>query len=150
MRKLKPGDILPFLGPFGEIVKNKESENPNNFKNYFFKPFSSLSNFGIRVASIPVPPILFLSFSILNLCFSLFLLTKALFYFLSANTSLAKKIFKRASDSLEATGQCLIVLPFSPLINLIDLIGGIITTLSSKQKEEPFSYSISISPSPSR
>lgn len=123
-------DLIEKLMGASTYIFNDEKEENQKF--HFFSPYQSKSDFGFRVASVVTAPIVW---SVADL-FLLFYAGKELLQtfskILDKDFSGAKKNFSEAGIHLLIIQPLILISALtSPLINLIDLIGGAIA--STKQ-----------------
>lgn len=112
----------------------------------FFAPYQSLSDFSLRAASIVTAPFMLSTASLALLLLAGSRLLEAFSNLVEFNFTSSKKRFVDCGAALLHTALFLIDALLSPLINLIDLIGGAITSIinasAETTTEQPFSPNI--------
>lgn len=132
--------INDFLGTTTHaILSASYYSDQRGVNSVFFKPFTSPSQVLGRTMTVITDPLLLGTFSVyVGLCAGYELLT-AFKDLVTLNTSSAKKNFSEASATFFISATLFITAVLSPIINLVDLIAGAITSLlpSKQNKEEP-------------
>ncbi|KTD42436.1 hypothetical protein [Legionella quateirensis] len=107
----------------------------------FFAKYKSASDFGFRTASVATAPVVFSSASLALLLEAGSELLKAFSNILQFEMSAAIGNLKECGKSLLGSPIFLVAAILSPLVNLIDLIGGAVNSLFSSSKAD-HSYNI--------
>ncbi|MFC3908820.1 hypothetical protein ACFORL_06985 [Legionella dresdenensis] len=121
-------------GTAGMILK------PGKSKSLFFKPFESAGDVACRGSSIIVAPALLTGESIALIALAGWELLKAIGNLLTFNFSELAENSAWGFSSLEAAPMVLITALASPLINLVDFIGSIITSINQQTNPPEIDY----------
>jgi hypothetical protein len=109
------------LGATGNVFS---SEN-----HAFFKPYQSAKDFTYRVASVVTAPIVFAGYSLYEFSMACYMLLKAIANILILNFSVAGSDFVESGKCILGFSLMLLSALLSPLANLIDVLGSVITSL---------------------
>lgn len=102
----------------------------------FFQPFQSKTDLAFRGTSIVTAPVVSAGMAVFLPCASIFFACKS-FIHLFTDTKVAKADISDAGAFLVVTGVAIVSAVTSALINLIDFLGSIITTLHKKCSKPP-------------
>lgn len=123
-----------------------DDERGPTVKSAFFQPYKSPLNVLGRTTSIVTDPLLLGTGSAVLALLAGWELLKAFKNLVTLNTYEAKKNFAESGEGFLASGALLIAAILSPLINLIDLIAGAVTSLLKPKQinEEQHSEALSM------
>ena len=119
------------VGTTGEAFSNA-FDDKKKVRHAFFKPYKDPSDFCIRAATIISAPIACAIFSIEALGFAIFFAFDALVKLCQGNTNKATEAAKKSGVALLGMVAAVITAFISPLVNLIDLIGGGVATIEQQ------------------
>lgn len=126
------------LGVIDRYLSLRE-DNKNLFKDIktiFFKPYKSPARFLVDLASIPAAPLIWAGLSAVFLLNAALELFKVLINLISLHPKAVKKNLKECRLNLNFSAICLLLVPFSPIINLIGVTCSSIATLKSEKNIE--------------
>jgi len=118
-------DFINFSGKFTLGLISKDQRTAPRF----FKPFQSPLNILGKTTSIITDPLIPLGVAIYKLLETAFHLLSFTFNLLTLNLRTARANLSEAAASLYLAPIMLIIAIASPILNLIDLIGTVITSL---------------------
>ncbi|WED43584.1 hypothetical protein [Legionella cardiaca] len=120
---------LPILGTTAKIVSKKIFEDSKKpMPSFFFKPFTSSGNGVIRTTSIISDlPILGITSAVVALMAGVEFL-KAIGNLVTGNVKISLENLKGTGAMLLISAVIAVAALFSPIINTIDLIGGVINS----------------------
>lgn len=111
------------------IATAVDNDSQKTVQSGFFKPYKSPSNVFFRTTSIITDPLLLAGGTAFFALLAGFELLKSLGSLITANRQDAKESLKESGEMIVIAGMLLIAAIASPLVNLVDLIGGGVTSL---------------------
>ena len=128
--------LFDSVGTAGEAVSNFFDDN-KKVRHAFFKPYSDPSDFCKRASTIISAPIACAILAIETLGFAIFFAFDALVELCQEDTGKAAEAIKSSGFALLGMFAAIIMAFISPLINLIDLIGGGVAPCEEKVQLDP-------------
>lgn len=128
--------LLDYSGVTSQVAGNRFRKHPLPLGSIFFQPYQSKADPFIRASSLVTGPAV-LSFIALECALiSVYFAVKSIIDLAAKNNKEAKKSIAASGELLLAMTGALLAAILSPIINLIDLIGGGINSISAKSSAE--------------
>lgn len=130
--------LADYSGITGEVLLKYSDSNQDDYNLVFFKPYQSTADFFKRMAYVATAPV-FLSLIALELTVGAMIVgLSILIDAVSLDLDGAKQTAATAYSLLLGAGAMMLFAIASPIVNLVDLIGGGIASLRQDKKEEEF------------
>lgn len=127
--------LLAAVGTAEEAISSAFDEK-KKVRHAFFKPYKDPSDFFIRAVTIASAPIACAVLAIEALAIAIFCAFDALVELCRGNTNKATGAIKATGVALLGMLAAVLTAFISPLVNLIDLIGGGVATIGQQCNEE--------------
>lgn len=130
--------MMDFRKLFGTTVKATVlacDDSRTSVRSAFFKPYESPSDVLFRTTSIVTDSVFLAAGTAFFALAAGFYLLKSLANLITANLDDAKENLGEVKDCLLIAPVMLVAAIFSPVINLVDLIGGGVTSLQQNDEE---------------
>jgi hypothetical protein len=128
--------LLENSGVTNRIIDNKLDTIPSTNKSFFFLPYQSKSDPFIRASTLITGPAIMSLIALECSVAAVFFAIKSIVDLVTLNVNDASKDAGFFGIFLIATGATLLAVLINPITNLIDLIGGGVSSLSPNNSEQ--------------
>ena len=137
--------IEDFYGTTSKAIDTAvDEESKIKVRSLFFNPYKSPLTVLVRTTSIVTDPILIGAISGYFALDAGYEVLKSIFNLVTLNTHDAKEQIQYAGRAALASAVLLVVAILSPLINLVDLFAGALTSFIRPEEDKEFEQSVSM------